>query len=515
MIVTCENCNSSFNLKDSLVKPNGRKVRCSKCKHVFFVAPPPDETDETSSEALLRGSDSNDQEQNINKGAAQSSTSGPTPTGQEHQADESDGYDFSEVEKLLNADQSDGSRESDDLKFEMDIDVPSVSEKTQASATDGHDLDDLKLELDEPDVSQNAASDFDLSDIDELLEIDSQDASSKDDDTADFELELDLDTGNLSQNATEETANDSVAQDDFDFSKIEAMLELEDEVPSQDSREELELDFDLDDDETPTKASSTKDEEIDLDFDIEIEEDEQTFQAGKHIEDEAIENIIQASIEESGETPKPATLSRQQPSFDTFKDPAPETNKAFAVPPAASPPKGRKLVPALIVLMIIALGGGYFAFTRIAPENGNKAQATAKDDQSNKIIPLDQSINWKYVNNVHSGNLLVITGMVHNASSIPQSFIKVTGTLVTKDGGNQGIPKTVYCGNVLSDIELANANIAELNQRLLKRAGDNLANTKIAPDGKIPFMIVFSNLPDDLETFTVKVSDYVPVKSQK
>ena len=37
MIVTCENCNTRFNLDENLIKESGSKVRCSKCNHTFTV----------------------------------------------------------------------------------------------------------------------------------------------------------------------------------------------------------------------------------------------------------------------------------------------------------------------------------------------------------------------------------------------------------------------------------------------------------------------------------------------
>ncbi len=40
MIVQCENCGTKFNIEDSKIKPEGIKLRCSKCKHVFSVESP-------------------------------------------------------------------------------------------------------------------------------------------------------------------------------------------------------------------------------------------------------------------------------------------------------------------------------------------------------------------------------------------------------------------------------------------------------------------------------------------
>ena len=39
MIVTCEQCATQFHLEDAKVPPGGVRVRCSRCKHAFFIAP--------------------------------------------------------------------------------------------------------------------------------------------------------------------------------------------------------------------------------------------------------------------------------------------------------------------------------------------------------------------------------------------------------------------------------------------------------------------------------------------
>jgi predicted Zn finger-like uncharacterized protein len=40
MVVTCERCHTRFRVDESLIPPEGRRVRCSKCKHIFFAYPP-------------------------------------------------------------------------------------------------------------------------------------------------------------------------------------------------------------------------------------------------------------------------------------------------------------------------------------------------------------------------------------------------------------------------------------------------------------------------------------------
>ncbi|MBN1931589.1 MAG: zinc-ribbon domain-containing protein, partial [Desulfobacterales bacterium] len=47
MIITCKECETRFNLDESLLKKTGSKVRCSKCKSIFLAYPPalPKESD--------------------------------------------------------------------------------------------------------------------------------------------------------------------------------------------------------------------------------------------------------------------------------------------------------------------------------------------------------------------------------------------------------------------------------------------------------------------------------------
>jgi predicted Zn finger-like uncharacterized protein len=40
MIVTCEDCGTSYKVSSSQIRPSGSKVRCSKCQHVFIAYPP-------------------------------------------------------------------------------------------------------------------------------------------------------------------------------------------------------------------------------------------------------------------------------------------------------------------------------------------------------------------------------------------------------------------------------------------------------------------------------------------
>ena len=46
MIITCASCLTKFNLDDSRIPTKGVKVRCSRCKHIFYVVLPPETREE-------------------------------------------------------------------------------------------------------------------------------------------------------------------------------------------------------------------------------------------------------------------------------------------------------------------------------------------------------------------------------------------------------------------------------------------------------------------------------------
>ena len=119
-----------------------------------------------------------------------------------------------------------------------------------------------------------------------------------------------------------------------------------------------------------------------------------------------------------------------------------------------------------------------------------------------KIDTLD--VNSKFLLNVKDGKLFVITGRVKNGYPDVRRFISINGRLYKK-GKILAQTETVFCGNLLSDIELSNMELEAIKKRLSNRLGDNKSNMQIKPGGELPFMLIFSNLPDDLEEFSIEV----------
>ena len=88
MIITCKECESSFNINDGLVKEAGSKVKCSKCGNIF-IAYPPNLADESEVEDEIFGFEQESEDLSF---------------GQEGGSDSQD-YDLPELDKMFESDE--------------------------------------------------------------------------------------------------------------------------------------------------------------------------------------------------------------------------------------------------------------------------------------------------------------------------------------------------------------------------------------------------------------------------
>ncbi|MDO9229766.1 MAG: DUF3426 domain-containing protein [Syntrophales bacterium] len=119
----------------------------------------------------------------------------------------------------------------------------------------------------------------------------------------------------------------------------------------------------------------------------------------------------------------------------------------------------------------------------VAPQmkNGGKAPAPVRL----------KDIRQRSVANLLAGNLRVIEGVAVNQAPYPLARIRVR--LVIADAYDVVLgEKIVYCGNLLTDAELGALAEAEIQRELSIPQGSDASNERIAPNGEIPFMIVFN-----------------------
>jgi hypothetical protein len=126
-----------------------------------------------------------------------------------------------------------------------------------------------------------------------------------------------------------------------------------------------------------------------------------------------------------------------------------------------------------------------------------------------EVAPVEATLRSRYVRNDQAGLLFIITGQVQNQFSAKRDHIQVVGKLLNQ-AGDVALRSRVFAGNTISDEELRTLGQDAIENQLSTRAGENNLNVGVDVGAKLPFMIVFSGLPDDLAEFTVEVAGSQP-----
>jgi len=538
MIITCQECSASFNLDESLLKSTGSKVRCSKCKKVF-IAYPSEPLKETETPIEVKSDPEVEQ---------------LTEEPETGKVDDSEfgELDLPDMEKLFAEEESPDEEVAEDVleDIELDLDLEDEPEKAPEdleAATKPEELDELDLsdmeklfaEEESPDeevaedVEAEAKSEepdeLDLSDMEELLDItETPEEKVVEEDLEDIELDLDLEDEPEKALEDVEAEAKSEEPDELDLSDIEKMLDLEEpETDEEDEPKEVDLELDMGmepelertPDDIEAGVESEELEEVDLsDIEKMLETEEE---AEIDIKEEPVDSVLLDDISDKPEPDEPfetEDIEREFEIEDTDQEDLTDEEVADMQPMVAKVrPAEKKRIskPLLVLLILVLLGGGCYGtyvlldFMNIKiPFISDYLNPQDSDTAGNLMIgTLD--VDSRFVINAKAGKLFVITGQIKNGYSDVRSYIRVIGKLYTK-GKVLAQTETVFCGNVLSDIELSNMEVAAIKERLSNRLGDNKSNMQVKPGQELPFMIIFATLPDNLEEFAIEVAGSTP-----
>jgi predicted Zn finger-like uncharacterized protein len=491
MIIRCENCNVRFNLDENRIKESGSKVRCSKCQHIFVAyrpasaeegAPVPDVAEESAEQPDVWA------EQPPSSGETDESEE-QGPEVPEEVSDEPLDFDLFESEQ----EQDEEGFSLEDLGFGDDT---SPGEKPEATKeTSGAEDIVLQEEITAQDLGfqeEQAAE--------EVGEPTEEPAPEED-----VEREAAIPDVSLAEEALPEEAPPSTEQ------VVEEELEAEEDI----SLEDLSLEVEPVADEALQATEGIAEEDISLeDFSLEEPSTEEEFpealatgeEAEKEPEEIEValrEAVPVASLEETEEeeereaeaVPVPPPIARQEP-----------------------PSRSRISMPFMVFLVLVLVGGGaYAAYTvlesldiKIPFLESLKGVATSEgtDPGNMHASLLEGLISGEFVDNKSAGRLFVIKGKLRNDYREARNFVRVKGILYLKDG-KVAQDRIVYCGNVLSDTDLQVLDKETINQKLGNRFGADKSNFRV-PSGKVlPFMVVFSDIPQQVGEFSVEVVDSV------
>ena len=185
--------------------------------------------------------------------------------------------------------------------------------------------------------------------------------------------------------------------------------------------------------------------------------------------------------------------------------------------PAVPTKKKSHVTRIFLILLIIAfvlIGTAatiWFFAPQIISNTLRTSPKTEKQEQSDPGVSriAFESVTGSFVDSINAGRLFVIKGTVRNNYNKSRSFIRVKGTILNDD--NQIVKeKKVFSGNTFGEKELALLSMQEIDKAAANQYGKNRKNLKIAPSGTVNFMIVFDDLPDNLNEFTVEAVSSSP-----
>ena len=196
------------------------------------------------------------------------------------------------------------------------------------------------------------------------------------------------------------------------------------------------------------------------------------------------------------------------------EEPAVEEEPEEEVAEEALRARKRISTPVMILLALGLLAGGAFgAYTILKSFDvripfletlTGAPEPTTVDPGNLHIALLEHLITSELVENSTADRLVVIRGKVRNDYPEARNFIMVRGVVYSIDG-KPIQRKTAYCGNTLSDSDLQTLDKATMDAKLRNKFGDERSNFRV-PSGKvIPFVVVFSDLPEELGEFSVSV----------
>lgn len=164
-------------------------------------------------------------------------------------------------------------------------------------------------------------------------------------------------------------------------------------------------------------------------------------------------------------------------------------------------PRKRLLIWVAVGLALVIGGAGLFSYLSSHPQE--KAVQGLPETPTLKVLDSTQAF---FLENAHAGQIFVVEGEVENQSPKPVSFIMLEGKLFNTTN-RVAITQKCFAGNAMTREELSRLNMTEIQNRMMNREGKTLSNVKIPPMKRVPFMLVFHNLPElkALSDYSVEV----------
>lgn len=451
MIVHCDQCKSKFRLDDAKVKDAGVKVRCSKCRHIFMVFPEqPKEHSEFDD--VLRGF-------------------GPATAGAVDSPEQ-------KREFFTNEQDQESFPASDDVSFAVDEPYTDMM-----APVGGYSFDDISS--DEGAESETPGAEFSGGGVSPGSEFDF--SSLLDEPAAPAEETAQQDFQGIDVFDTLGFAPDEPAA--VDGGQVE-------NPPMQDGDFPPAEPFSL---AAPTTAPEEEEREMMFQDAAEVPVAPEFAEAfsGTEAEGAGDEKANDAVHEETVQTDQSGVATTELPSL-----PAPSRRRQHSALPL--------IVTVISIVFVLLLAAGGLLFMKGGPKFFEKVglgflpqlMGLQSEDEGSVSV---RGMTGAFMENKEAGEIFVVTGEAVNGFRTPRAAIQVRALLYGPDG-NIVSRKLAYGGNNLTAEQLKTLPAAKIEAAMNNQFGDSLSNLGVAPGKGIPFVVVFTKVPDKAVDYGVEIA---------
>lgn len=467
MIIKCEKCLTKFRLDDAKVAEKDVKVRCSKCKHVFAVSRLKSDTGlpEAAGAAAAVG---------LQQAA---SSALPEMDPRTHPDLSLENEAFAEQDRQASTGFTLGGSEStitgpgdETFSFSTEQEPSDTASGQSFSSAEGADVDFTSFDFGDSAAEQTVAAPSTPFEIPAAVERPA------------IPQGLDFSGDDMFGEVVPPKAEEPEAAISFDFGtdSFEESIDMGSlDAVGNDSGLSLgttgEVPFSLGD----------------IDFG-----DELTSVAVQQVNPDELkpsQELLFAPLAEA--QPKPADSA--EPGAGFGGGPA---STAQELPPLsiASRRKQSPLFGGLIAVVGLLVVGilGYVGFTNFSTD-----KTTAREEAGTISL---QAVKAVYIHSKVAGKLLAISGEARNGYAKPRAALQVKG-LVYDGTGQVLTSKQAYCGNPLTDEQVATLPLEKIEAAMANQFGDSLGNLEVAPGKVVPFTVVIPMPAKGAKDFGVEV----------
>ncbi len=515
MIIQCDKCSTKFRLDDSRITGNGVRVRCTKCQHVFIVAPPPP-AEEVGAEAdvLEAGQDAYAAPKKVSPSARKSvdnnlkfdfgSSSGGDSAAQAPSGESDAGHSAPEAPASGNNPKS-----FDDIDYSFATDR-SVERPSEAAAPEDGSLGTAaggpQAEFTEEEPEANPGEPPGENPLDSSWSADYDLSGDTDGETSEVPSDWEIGAPGKGENALREDpspAEEKPPFSDLDFGSGEKENKEEGPAPSVSDNG-----WSIDTGASDEKTAGT----VPLNSPAEYGAGEQRAASAASSYGSDGRPVEAAATEQTPEeNPVPETLKfsqyfseemlkeeeREEEAENAFigeVEESGEEEEEETREVASGAGSGRALIIAALVFLV---GGAVIYFSGVIDNLARRFAPPARV-AAEKSVDIE-TVKGYYTENKNFGKFFVIEATIKNISAEPQAVKAVTGLLYDSKGVKIA-SRSVAPGRVVSAEDLGNLP----KEDLLKPFKDPSGGT-LPPKGTVPVMVPFIDPPAGISEYGIDI----------